>query len=316
MPESTTSIFGRLAPAATAPVSRPPPESISPSYDAALAKYNASYEAWQRKNKGGGGGGLGGIPGGLQDPFLNLAFFGGIFGSKKKKRPKPPAKPIELRLTDKYLGEGRALLNAQEFLGPRAVALQAQRNADYSDLQYENFANNAPRYVEALTGADPYQSMLRKMLNMQAMDDLEGGISPSSRREIQQGSRAAWSQRGLFNTGPSAIAELYALGDRGYQQHNQAMTNALNVGTYNQRVIGDPFLAVTGRSSVPNVPDYTPFTNPIAHDSYSMLESYDLNNLISKRNTAAAKDAANKQLIGSITGSALGAAGNAATGLF
>ena len=194
--------------------------------------------------------------------------------------------------------------------------MQAQRNFDYSNLQYDNFAANAPRYVEALTNADPYQAYLRRMLNESATDDLEGGLSPSVQREIQQGSRAAWSQRGLYNSGPSAIAELYALGDRGYQQHNNAMTNALNVGTFNQRVIGDPFLAVTGRSSVPNVPDYTPFTNPIAHDSYSMLESYDLNNMISKRNASTAKDAANKQLIGSITGSVLGAAGTAAGGYF
>lgn len=315
MPESSNiyAALGRQPPPPAPAPNYAPRESISPSYDAAYEKYQQQLAAYRSKTGGGGGFSGGGafIGGTLAGPIGG--FLGGIFGGKKKKK-KPPGAPLEVRLTDKYLAEGRSLLNAQEYLGPRAVALQAKRNADYSDLQYDNFAANAPRYVEALTTADPYQAYLRKLLNETATDDLEGGLSSSVQREIQQGSRAAWSQRGLYNTGPSAIAELYALGDRGYQQRNNSITNALNVGTFNQRVIGDPFLAVTGRSSVPNVPDYTPFTNPIAHDSYSMLESYDLNNMISKRNANSAKDAANKQLIGSITGSVLGAAGGAAGG--
>lgn len=315
MPESSNiyAALGRQPPPPAPAPNYAARESISLSYDAAYANYQQQLAAYRNKGKGGGNGfSLGGafIGGSFAGPIGG--FLGGILGGKKKK--KKPRAPLEVRLTDKYLAEGRSLLNAQEYLGPRAVALQAKRNADYSDLQYDNFAANAPRYVEALTTADPYQAYLRKLLNETATDDLEGGLSSSVQREIQQGSRAAWSQRGLYNTGPSAIAELYALGDRGYQQRNNSITNALNVGTFNQRVIGDPFLAVTGRSSVPNVPDYTPFTNPIAHDTYSMLESLDLNNLISKRNAASAKDAANKQLIGSIAGAALGAGSKVAGG--
>lgn len=204
----------------------------------------------------------------------------------------------EEKLARRYYSEGSALLNAYARLYPRTQQLQAQANNDYGDLQYDYFARNAPRYTEALTNADPYQAELRRQLNMQAMTDLDSDLSPSVQREIQQGSRAAWSQRGLFNTSPSAIAELYALGDRGYQQHNQAMTNALNVGQFNQRVIGDPYLQVMGRASMPNQPDYTPFTNNTARQTVSDLDSFNLNNMLSKRNKSAADRASSNQLIG------------------
>lgn len=252
--------------------------------------------------------------GGYIEPISGALLGTGPFDkSKKPKKPKPT-------LEQRIYGKGRSQLRANNALLGPTLDLYGRTAAGYGDIyrteadkasqhDLNMFEALAPQYVRAIDAADPQQKELRRKLNDTVTADLGSSLSPSIAREIVQGSRAAWSQRGLYNTSPSAIAELYALGDRGYKQHNQAIANALNVGGFNQRVTGDPFLAVTGRASTPQgsnpmAPDY----NHVSQDSLSMV----LNEDIMKSQKRAADDANRTALIGAGISAAGSLAGGAA----
>ena len=243
--------------------------------------------------------GLGKIAG-FADPLgpagpLAKAFGINLFGKKKSKMPGWQ------KIANKEWAQGNAALSAYERLFPRTLAMVAKSKNDFGDLELDLFKKFGSKYVDAIDSADPAQGALRKQLTEQVTADMNTGLNPSVQREIQQGSRGAWSSRGLAQSPSSAIEELFALGERGHAMQQQDYQNAANVLATNKNLVGDPFLAITGRSSTTQQPNYAGFNDD--------LFSYGVNREIQSRDLKAANSAANKAMAGQIIGGALGAAG-------
>lgn len=216
---------------------------------------------------------------GFANPGLGLVTGTGLFGDGGKKKQKNPAG----RLGSK----GDKLLKAYEYLYPRTLDLVGETAAGYGDLyrreadktradELAGFEKYGPGYVAALDSADPLRAKTKGIL----LENLDEGLDPAMTREIQQGSRAAFSSRGLLNTPASAVDELFSLGYRGKQLEDANVQRAMEFsrGT-------DPFLAYAGRPSAPqgaNVqsPNYSSFTDD--------LFSYDVNSEIMRNNNAQA----------------------------
>lgn len=236
---------------------------------------------------------------GMADPIGKLFGFGGLFSDKK------PKTPAWKRLANREWAQGNATLSAYERLFPRTLAMVAKAKNDFGDLELDLFNKYGNKYVSAIDAADPEQGALRKELTRQVTGDLESpGVTPSIAREIQQGSRAAWSSRGMAESPASAIEELFALGERGNALQQQKYNNAGTVLGLNKSLVGDPFLAITGRSATTEQPDYAGFNND--------LFSYGVNREIQGRDLAAARSSANKAMAGQIIGGLLSGAGKAA----
>lgn len=218
----------------------------------------------------------------------------GLFGKDKK-----PKTPYWKRLANREWAQGNATLSAYERLFPRTLAMVARSKNDFGDLELDLFNKYGQKYVNAIDAADPEQGALRKELTSQVTRDLTGpGLNPSISREIAQGSRAAWSSRGLAESPASAIDELFSLGERGNALQQQRYNNAAQVLTQNKSLVGDPFLAITGRSATTQAPDYAKFNED--------LFSYGVNREIQGRNIRQARSAGNQAMAGQIIGGLLG----------
>lgn len=233
--------------------------------------------------------------------------------------PKPPKGRKRSKFERRLTSRGQATLYAYESLFPQTLDLAARAAEEYGPLyraeaekaradELESFLGYAPRYVEAIDAADPLQAKARAGLFEDVIGGLEdpAGLSPSLRNEVQQASRAAYAARGLNYSPAAGAAELFASGERGQQLRQQNLEAALQALYANQRIVGDPFLAMTGRPSRPQgadvqAPQYGAFTND--------LFSYGVNRELLQLQLSAAKDAATKGLIGQVAGGALGAGG-------
>lgn len=189
---------------------------------------------------------------------------------------------------------------------------QAQRAGDLADFQMLG-----PQYTAALLAANPQQGALLDEMNRQALAELQSGgnLTPDQQRIAQQQSRAAFSARGLAGSNGGIADELLRQFQLGEQLKAQRRGFAGNMLGYNQAVVGDPFLATTGRASQVAGLSGQVFGqggqmyqqtgantyNPISDAYTTMFRNQDID---------LAKDSANKQLIGSIVGGALGAAGS------
>lgn len=227
--------------------------------------------------------------------------FGGVFGKDKK-----PKTPYWKRIANREWAQGNAALSAYERLFPRTLAMVARSKNDFGDLELDLFNKYGSKYVGAIDAADPAQGALRRDLTNRVAGDMNAGLNPSIAREIQQGSRAAWSSRGLAQSPASAIEELFALGERGNALQQQQYSNAGAVLAGNKSLVGDPFLAITGRSATTQQPDYAGFNND--------LFSYGVNREIQGKNIREARSSANKAMAGQIIGGLLSGASKMAMG--
>jgi hypothetical protein len=201
------------------------------------------------------------------------------------------------------------------------------------------FRRYAGEYVGAVEEADPEQARLLRGLMEQAGGTLGSAnrflqsaeeelgygsqLSPRMLRDVQQNVRAGQSARGL-GYGPSDVfdeaLQTTIEGENLLQRRQGRYLGALSgvggaqqgvaqaIGA-RQRVVGDPFLAITGRQSQPQGSN---IMAPDANIPGGDLFSYGINREIQDRNLDAARDAARMQLIGSIIQGVLGAAGGAA----
>lgn len=239
---------------------------------------------------------LGDIPG--LGKLFNTGGLISAFGKDKK-----PKTPQWKRIANREWAQGNAVLSAYERLFPRTLAMVARSKNDFGDLELDLFNKYGSKYVGAIDAADPEQGAMRREFTSNVLTDLRTpGITPSIARETAQGSRAAWSARGLANSPASAIDELFALGERGNRMQQQKYQNAANALASNKALVGDPFLAITGRSSTTQQPNYAGFNDD--------LFSYGVNREMQSRELRAARSAANKAMAGQIIGGALGAAGS------
>lgn len=122
----------------------------------------------------------------------------------------------------------------------------ASRAADLADIK-----NLGPEAMAAMRAANPGQWALLDELTKQAGGDLAAGakLTPGMEREIQQYVRRGAAARGM-GVGPVDLyTEAMTMGSAGQNLLNQRRSFAAGVVDLNQRLAGDPFLQITGRSS-------------------------------------------------------------------
>lgn len=279
---------------------------------------------------------LPGTPG--NDPFD----FSGVFGGGGSHR---------IAQGGREFYKGQALLNAYNWLLPYTAQTTARGAEAFGDIfrreaskskAYElaQFSEFAPLYAQSILNADPRQAQLLDLYNktlssnqgqaQSYVDRLKGNLdnpmSQASTRDIMQASLGGAGMSGFGPQARDAALAYISTGLTGEQlqhqreqeymqslnllgQNTQAITGGIAA---NKSVLGDPFLAFAGRPGQPqgaNVqsPNYSDFNND--------LFSYSVNNDIMRANMAAANSASNKQLIGALGGSLLGAGGTIGAGL-
>lgn len=199
----------------------------------------------------------------------------------------------------------------------QAAAQNYQRAGDLAD-----FNQYGQGYTSAILGANPQQKALLDQLNASAMSGLAAGSSlrPEEARQIQQQSRAAFSARGLGGSNGAIGDELLRQFNLGQQLLQQRQGFGTQIAGLNQAVVGDPFLAITGRPS-----QVIGASNQLLGQStgqYGQTGANNYNGLSDAYNTLfrdqdikLAREAGNKQLIGQIVGGVLGSAGGAAAAI-
>lgn len=122
----------------------------------------------------------------------------------------------------------------------------AQRRSDIRAV--ERFGGRATR---AFQNANPQQAKLLDMLNRAAESELKAdtALDPALRHEVQQASRAAWSDRGLMTSPASGVEEIFLTGERANRMRRERQAFAQSVVGLNSAATVDPFMAILGRSS-------------------------------------------------------------------
>lgn len=222
---------------------------------------------------------------------------------KKKKKPTAAARLIR---------RGRSLLTAGNELLPETAAL-ARRGAEefggiYRDEaektrldEIDAFERYGPRYVSAIDAADPLRARTKGIV----MGNLDEGLDESMRREVQQGSRAAYASRGLVDSPAAATEELLTLGRSGKMLEDANLARAL-------QLIGqtDPFLAFAGRPSAPQgsnpmSPDYASYSNDLPSFQANQ-EIQHFNKAQANKNRKTQLQAAGISAVGDLAGGAMG----------
>lgn len=222
---------------------------------------------------------LAGLSGGTSsiiDMFSGKMPFSGLFGGKDKPKPwaKLPGGRNEYR--------GKKLLNAYNALLPGTLDITRKSSEGFGDIyraeaektraeDLSSFQKYGPAYAKAISEADPYQAELRSLINSIVMDELKAGgdLSPAQLRLTQQTTRGAQAARGMgFGMGDS-LREVLGTLDYSRGLKNERLNNAIQVGNFNQRVVGDPFMAFSGRPSQPQgsnvmAPQYADFNNDLS----------------------------------------------------
>lgn len=199
-----------------------------------------------------------------------------LFGGPDK--PKPWAKLPGGR--NQY--RGNKLLKAYNALLPGTLDITRKSSEGFGDIyraeaektrseDISSFKKYGPEYAKAISEADPYQAELRSLINGIVMDELEAGgdLSPAQMRLSQQATRGAQSARGMGYGQGDSLREVLGTLDYSRGLKNERINNALQVGNFNQRVVGDPFLAFSGRPSQPQgsnvmAPNYSDFNNDLS----------------------------------------------------
>lgn len=251
---------------------------------------------------------------GFADPGFGLVTGSGPFASGKGKKKSN-------RHLNKYSEAVDFILSKTEEIAPKVFELTEANAGRYGDLyrseaektrgaELDAFKRYGPEYVEAISSADPMQDALRTRMNEIVLGNLDEGLDPSMAREVTQGSRGAYAARGLEGSPASAVHELLSLGRAGKELELLNLGAGNELLAANQRVVGDPFLAVTGRPATPQgsnvmAPNSDPFMNEGTSDVYNAYWQ----NRWQQQSRKDAKQAQMMQLAGSVISGAGSAAG-------
>ena len=264
---------------------------------------------------------LAGLSGGTSsiiDIFQGKMPFSSLFGGKKHK-----PRSWEKLPGGKNQYRGTKLLAAYNALLPGTLDITRKSSEGFGDIyrteaektraeDISSFEKYGPAYAKAISEADPYQAELRSLINGIVTDELKAGgdLSPAQMRLSQQATRGAQAARGMgYGTGDS-LREVLGTLDYSRGLKNERITNALNVGNFNQRVVGDPFLAFSGRPSQPQgsnvmAPNYSNFNNDLS-SFMANDEMMQFNAGQNAQNRQAALTGAGISALGSIAGGAMG----------
>jgi hypothetical protein len=223
-----------------------------------------------------------------------------------------PDKKKKRTASQRLILRGRNILAAGRELLPETLDLAAEGAAGFGDLyraeaeksraaELEGFEEFGPRYVAAIDAADPLRAKAKGMV----LDDLDEGLDESMRREVQQGSRAAWAARGLADSPAAATEELLTLGSAGKHLEQINLDRALQLIRNT-----DPFMAYAGRPSAPqgsNImsPDYASYSNDLP-SFQANTEIQHFNGAQANKNRKAQLQAAGIAAAGDIVGGAAG----------
>lgn len=139
----------------------------------------------------------------------------------------------------KMMSDALPQISAQQ----RATA-SAQREADIADV-----TRLGPAATAAYRAANPQQTALVDAMNSEATSGLAAGagLDPSLRREVTQGTRQGFADRGM-GQGPADIyAEATTRGAAGEQLRQQRFARAGQVVGINQATSADPFQTILNR---------------------------------------------------------------------
>lgn len=222
---------------------------------------------------------------------------GGALGKDKKKAVQPS-------MAQKIYSQGKGQLQAYNALLPGTLDLESRSAAGFGNIYRREAAKAAAhdlnmfqalgsQYVQSIKNADPNQARILARLN---------GTDPMGERDLEQSVRAAQAARGAGYGNSDMMSELVNM-DR------QRQERLLRVGMFNQSVVGDPFLAVTGRASQTRPQGSNPMSPGYGQVGPDSLSLY-VNNEIQDQQKAAA-NAANRS---ALYGAAISAVGSIAGG--
>lgn len=171
-------------------------------------------------------------------------------------------------------------LETQVKLAPDLYKAQAEYQPKYAALDMQTLRDAVPEYGKIDAAArdastatdialiDKYgqrvsdslrhtsgNEELLKTLNAQALDEVNAGatLDPSLRREVQQSVRAGQAARG-FGYGRNDLAsEAYLTAMQAEQLRRTRQQFGIQMVGVNQATGGDPFMALLGRQSTPNI---------------------------------------------------------------
>lgn len=110
-------------------------------------------------------------------------------------------------------------------LGARGAG--GQRSGGLLDV----YANNvAPTLRAVERNADPLRTGLKDAVMAQGLEEMRLGsaLDESTRNEVQQASRAAWSDRGLVYSPASGVDEIFLTGERANRMRRERQNYALS----------------------------------------------------------------------------------------
>lgn len=150
---------------------------------------------------------------------------------------------------DNLLGEA-GLLQTYLDAGPRLNQLSADSNRAMREADLQDFEQLGGRYRDSMLAATGNRSLLAE-LNAQAEQELAagGGLSSEEEFDARQRARVASEQRGRTFGNQAVLDELMNAERLRNAREDRSRALAAGVIGLNQQVVGDPFLAVTGRQS-------------------------------------------------------------------
>lgn len=203
---------------------------------------------------------------------------------KSKKEDEMPSYQAPER---DFLKEGRDAITVMKEAYPALYEVQSQYNPKFAQLEAQTAATRSAAEVagvrasgtsirDAIRGASPEiaasgDAMLRELgntgpsdieseLKRQALDELRNGgsLSADETRQVQQGSRAAFTARGLGNGSPAAISEVMSRASAAEGRKSQRRAFAAGVdANAQQRTASDRSYVLNANAQA--VAQYDPF---------------------------------------------------------
>ena len=175
-----------------------------------------------------------------------------LLAAEQKTRPAYTELDLQT-LRDSLQGTANApgLVDLYAQISPRLQQIDTEGNTASRAADLADIKNLGPEAMAAMRAANPGQWALLDELTKQAGGDLAAGskLTPAMQREIEQYVRKGAAARGM-GVGPVDLySEAMTMGSAGQNLLNQRRGFAAGVVDLNQRLAGDPFLQITGRSS-------------------------------------------------------------------
>ncbi len=173
---------------------------------------------------------------------------------KAEQQTRPGYTALDLESLDQMMygtAGQRGLVSLYNDLVPEVSRIDQRAASDQRAADINDVRTLGPEFQAALKAASPEQYALLEELTRQAQSDLSAGTSltPSMSREIQQYVRQGQAARGL-TAGPAELfEEAFSQGQAGLQLQDSRRNFAGSVVDLNQRIQGDPILAILSRPS-------------------------------------------------------------------